>query len=214
MLPRPHRQRRLKKLLVSSAAVAAVTLALFVAFVAAGKAFRSENEVLLSMTLDQTPEVIYEILTDYGNLPAWLDQAETVQILRQQEGTTIWTTGLASGEQMSVFAMEIEPPIDLTWRLTSENRHVSGYWRFVLTPDNDGTHFSLKASGVAHHPVYRLTRESLIDDETQLQQFLEALARKFGDAPAIIESEKQSHVLVYGYSSLMDRIDRSAARLK
>ena|GEM_PF-4331790 len=214
MFAQRHKQARPKRLLVSCAATVALVLLLVLASYAAGKTLRSERVVLISMTLNQDPEAIYETLTDYGNLPAWLHQAKGVDIRSKQHGTTIWTATFSSGEQVSVFASEIKPPSDLVWRLTSKNRHVGGHWEFVLKRRNDGTHLSLTAIGVAWHPVDRLRRESLIDDETQLRNFAECLAAKFGEDTSTIQCEKKSRLFVYGVSPLMDRIDRSAARLK
>jgi uncharacterized protein YndB with AHSA1/START domain len=214
VFPKRHKRTRRRTVLIACGATVALVLLLILASYAAGKTLRSEREVLISMTLNQDPEAIYETLTDYGNLPAWLDQAKGVVIRSKQHGTTIWTATFSSGEQVSVFASEIEPPSDLVWRLTSQNRHVGGHWEFVLKRRNDGTQLSLTAIGVAWHPVDRLRRESLIDDETQLLKFAGSLAAKFGEDTSTIQCERKSRLFVYGVSPLMDRIDRSAARLK
>lgn len=180
-----------KAFLVSCAVVAGIAPVLLLAFFITGYTISSERVVLLSMSLNQAPEAIYAVLTDYEELPAWLDQVKAVEIRREQEGTTVWTAAFSSGERVSVFASEIQPPSDLKWRFSSENRHVTAYWDFVLTPENGGTDFSLNVTGIALHPLYRLTSKSLIDDETLLRQFCEALARKFGEAPAIIQHHKE-----------------------
>lgn len=136
---------------------------------------RSEYVFSGSLTLDQPPEQVYGLLTDYEMLPEWFRACEAVEI-RRKDDHTLWVGTFANGETASVLGMEIDPPARLLWRLTSENRHVSGLWEFDLTPQVGGTQLSVRASGVAHHWVYRLTSESIIDDEEHIREFLSSLA--------------------------------------
>jgi len=144
-----------------------------------GSLHRSEYVFSGSLTLDRPPEQVYGLLTDYERLPEWFRACEAVEIKRKDDHT-LWVGTFANGEVASVLGMAVDPPARLLWRFTSENRHVSGLWEFDLTPQAGGTQLSLKTSGVAHHWFYRLTSESIIDDEEHIREFLNALTVQSG----------------------------------
>ncbi len=176
-------------------ALLAVLLAPFVVFLVFGLTgwlHRSERVFSGSVTLDRPPEQVYELLTDYERLPEWFSPCEAVEIKRTDDHT-LWIATFANGEVARVMGMAMAPPVRLIWRFTSENRHVSAYWEFELTPHDGGTQLSLSTSGVAHHWVYRLTSDSIIDDEAHIKEFLNALAAESGrplQAQRNEESEK------------------------
>ncbi len=137
---------------------------------------RSERVFSGSLTLDRPPEQVYGILTDYGRLPEWFSPCRAVEIKRKDDDNTLWVATFANGQVAHVLGMEADPPEPLIWRFRSDNRHVSGFWEFELTPQDGGTALFLKTSGVAHHWMYRITSESIIDDEAHIREFLSALA--------------------------------------
>ncbi len=145
---------------------------------------RSEHDFSETLTLDSPPEQLYGLLTDYQRLPEWFSACETVEIQRR-DGHTLWVATFANGEVASVLGMPLDPPARLTWKFSSKNRHLSGHWDFDLTPQDGGTQLSLKTSGVAHHWIYRLTSESIIDDERNIREFLDALAAESGEPPEL-----------------------------
>jgi len=155
--------------------------ALFVSFVVpvgfglTGLLHRSEREFSGSVQLDQPPEQVYGLLTDYGRLPEWFSPCTAVELLREGDSSTVWRTTFGSGEVASVIVMPFGSPPNLLWRFRSENRHVTAFWEFHLAPEDGGTHLTLKTSGVAWHWIYRITSDATIDDETHIRQFLDAL---------------------------------------
>jgi len=163
------------------ALVATLLAALFVSFVVpvvfglTGRLHRSEREFSGSVQLDQPPEQVYGLLTDYGRMPEWFSPCTAVELLREADPYTLWRTTFGSGEVASVWVMPTDPPRYLLWRFTSKNRHVSAFWEFHLATEDGGTHLTLKTSGVAWHWIYRITSDATIDDESHIRQFLDAL---------------------------------------
>jgi uncharacterized protein YndB with AHSA1/START domain len=170
------------------ALAATLFVALFVLFAVpiifglTGWLHRSEHEFSGSLTLDRPPEQVYGLLTDYERLPEWFSPRKAVEI-RRKDDYTLWVATFANGEVASVNGMALDPPTRLNWRFTSENRHVSAIWEFELAPQAGGTRLSLKTSGVAHHWIYRITSESIIDDEAHITEFLKSLARESERTP-------------------------------
>lgn len=161
--------------------VATLLVALLVPFVVpvvfglTGWMHRSEREFSGSVQLDQSPEQVYGLLTDYGRLPEWFRACTAVELLREGDSSTVWRTTFGSGEVASVNVMPFGSPPNLLWRFRSENRHVTAFWEFHLAPEAGGTHLTLKTSGVAWHWIYRITSDATIDDESHIRQFLDAL---------------------------------------
>ena len=91
----------------------------------------------VAATLQQTPEAIFDAITDVAHYPQWRKDVKSVELLAEKDGRQRFRETGANG----VIAYRIESadrPQRFVTRIDDPSLPFGGGWTFALTPSGDG----------------------------------------------------------------------------
>ncbi len=149
-----------------------------------------------TIRLHQSPEAVWRVLTDYPSMPGWRKELVRVERTKVQEaGVTkvIWTEHLKNGYEVPLEDLRSDPPHLLIRRIADPRMPFGGTWKYELQPDGGGCLVKVTESGYVRIPIFRVfTRFS--DLSATVEQFLAALAKKFGESPQFTDKPAVQYV--------------------
>jgi uncharacterized protein YndB with AHSA1/START domain len=158
----------------SFAALFAV-MAIIGLFVARGH--RATSTILLR----QSPDSIWKVVRDLGNIPSWWPAMQTVERLPDRDGHEVWRQKM-SGFEVPIIVQESSPPTRLVTEIDPAARGAfGGTWTYELTAESAGTRVSVTEAGWISNPIFRFMSRFLLGYYGSLDKYLQALAARFGE---------------------------------
>lgn len=168
-----------------------LTLVLLVAFLlglaAAGAMLPEKHSVSRSITLHQTPETVWQVLTDHANDPKWRADVGTVVRIADRNGHPVWEERYKNGQVMRIETTVENPPSRME-RLIVDQTMFGGVWIYEVSSADDSAHpgqklttVKITENGEVHNPVFRFLARFVFGLETTVETYLKALAAKFGE---------------------------------
>lgn len=141
-----------------------------------------------SIRLKQTPDAIWAVITDHANEPSWQPHLKSSRRLPDRDGHEVWELQYkgAGNPPMTIETTESVPPHRLVGTIVDAKKVFSGRWEFTLTSADGGTQVTITENGEIPNPFFRGMFRMFADPAKYIQQYLEALAQKFGE-PAVFE---------------------------
>ncbi len=166
--------------------IAVGVLILLIAGVSVAGLFLPEAH-LASRTLKtkQTPEAIWEAVTNHAAEPEWRKDLKVVDHLPDRNGHPLWREVYPDGETLTLETVESDAPRRLVREIADEGGPFSGRWEFAITPDGSGSRLTITEVGRVPNPFFRFMSTYVIGHATYLEKYLTALAGKFGEQPRI-----------------------------
>ena len=101
------------------------------------------------LSLKQSPETIWAVITDHANEPQWQPYTQTVTKLPDRNGNEAWEfkpKGRGSPPMILVTTEKVAPTRMV--RTIDDTKQVfSGRWEFTLTPADGGTRLTITEHG-------------------------------------------------------------------
>ena len=144
------------------------------------------HRVTCALALKQTPEVVWQVVTDHAHLPEWHAKVTKVERLLDKRGHEVWRETYKGDYGLVLETTEVSPPTRLVRTITDEKGPFTGRWEFTLTPTETGCRLSITEFGAVRNPFFRFMIRLFMKPEVYLEMYLQALAHKFGE-PATIE---------------------------
>lgn len=164
--------------------ILALLVSLLVAIALAGAMLPKEHTVTRTIVLEQTPDAVWEAVTDYANEPKWRSDVESITRLPDRNGHQLVEEKYKDGDSMKIETVEAVKPSRMV-RDVVDNPIFSGRWTYELKPEGVRTRVSITEHGVVPNPVFRLVSRFLIGHTTSLDRFLTALAGRFNETAEI-----------------------------
>jgi hypothetical protein len=140
-----------------------------------------KHSVTRSIHLNQKPEVVFELLADSTNLPAWSSTVGTVEPLPAQDGKPAVRCTLKWGHmEMIMIQSECAPPSRLVTTMTKPGGTLLGTWTYQITPDAAGCRVELTEEGELKNPFFRIMAR-MRGLDANITQTLRDLSKKFGE---------------------------------
>jgi len=168
------------------AVVIVVLAALLVAVALAGAMLPKEHTVTRSVVVQQSPQEVWAVITEYASEPKWRRDLASVNRLADRNGHELVEERYKNGELLKIETMESQPPTKLV-RDVVDNPIFSGRWTYQIAPEKDGTRVTITEQGRVPNPVFRFVSRFVIGHTTSLDRYLRALTRHFGAAPQVAE---------------------------
>ena len=145
------------------------------------------------LTLKQTPEAVFTVLSDVEKFPAWNRNLEKVERLPPIDGKEAMKQTFKGGMTLMVATTESLAPTHLvrTVRAVGGNTF-SGCWSYEITPVNDGCVVALTEKSYIANPLLRLMVR-LFGSTRHIDQHLVDLAKYFGETPSVRSTVSPAH---------------------
>jgi uncharacterized protein YndB with AHSA1/START domain len=137
-----------------------------------------------SVTIRQTPEAIFALLTDLPNMPKWNRNLLKVETLPPTNGKETTRQTFNGKMTMTVVTSESIPPRRLVRSVTDDKKVFSGSWAYDITPNAGGSQIVLTETSDMANPFLRLMTK-VFGPTKYMDQHLEDLAKHFGETAAI-----------------------------
>ncbi len=148
--------------------------------------FLPENHVASkTLTLKQSPETVWQVITDFANQTKWNSEMKSVERLPDRNGHEVWQEEM-SGMKIPLETLEAEAPKKLVRRIASDDLGFGGDWQYVITPTSEGgCQLTITEFGKVPSSLFRFMSKYIFGHTATMEAYMKALAGKFGETPAI-----------------------------
>lgn len=138
-----------------------------------------------TLTLRQTPETVWQVVTDFANQPKWHPDMKSAERIADRNGHAVWREEVA-GMKIPLETLETDPPKKLVRRIASDDLGFGGDWEYILTPTIEGgCQLTVTEYGKVPNPLFRFLSRYVFGHTATIEKYLTALAGKFGESPTI-----------------------------
>ena len=135
------------------------------------------------LRLDQPPESVWAVLTDYPGQLSWRTDLKSIERVSGTP-TETWREVTSSGE-MPLATTESDPPRRLVRTIADPTLPFGGRWVYELVPDGAGTRLSITEEGEVYNPLFRFMSRYVFDQAGTIETVMKALAARFREPPRI-----------------------------
>lgn len=160
--------------------VAAVLIVLIV-----GLLTPAEHHVSRTLKTKQSPQTIWDLINDHANESKWREDVASVEPAGQKNGKPVWQENYKDGNTLQLATTESTPPTRMV-REIAEEGPFSGRWEIDIAPTPAGSNVKITEIGKVSNPFFRFVSKYVIGHTTQMEKYLNSVAKKFGETPDII----------------------------
>ena len=140
------------------------------------------HQVTRSLVLKQSPEAVWQVLTDYANVPTWHQHVHKVERLPDRDGHDFWQETYPGDYILFAETIESLPSTRLVRTFVDDKGPFRGRWEFALAANETGCRLSITEVGDIANPFFRLMFRMNMKPEFYVELYLQALAKKFGES--------------------------------
>jgi uncharacterized protein YndB with AHSA1/START domain len=137
-----------------------------------------------TITLKQTPEAVFALLTDLPSFPKWNRNTEKVEMLPPVDGKEATRQTFKGNMTMTIITSESTPPKHLIRSLGDIGGPFEGSWTYEITPTADGSQVVLTEQATMNNALFRLMAR-LFGPTKYLDEHLEDMAKHFGETAVV-----------------------------
>ncbi|GJQ29857.1 MAG: hypothetical protein HBSAPP03_17410 [Phycisphaerae bacterium] len=166
----------------------AVAIIAAVAFVViAGSLMPREHTATRALRLNQPPEAVWDVVTDFPAIPSWRPSIARCEALPDQGGKPVWNhvSNGAGGDAIPLRVDELSPPARMVTTIADDALPFGGTWMWELFPAEGGCIVRITEDGFVKPAAFRYISRIMGHDAT-IREYLTDLARKFGESPRFV----------------------------
>jgi uncharacterized protein YndB with AHSA1/START domain len=139
------------------------------------------HHVARTIALKQTPEAVWQTITDFPNVPSWNPNLAKIEKMPDLNGHEVWREDYKNGYGLTLETTEATPPTKLVRAIADVGGPFTGRWEFALTPAEGGCRITITEFGEVANPYFRVMAKLFMKPEAHIELYLAALAAKFGE---------------------------------
>ncbi|MGH9792597.1 MAG: SRPBCC family protein [Candidatus Acidiferrales bacterium] len=129
----------------------------------------------------QSPEAIWQAITDAEAMPSWRKDVKSVKRLPEENGMPGWIETMSMGE-VPLRVEDSEAPRRLVMRIASGALPFGGTWSYELTPaSGGGATLRITEDGFVEPALFRFMARFIFGHTATLEQYVKDLGAKFGE---------------------------------
>lgn len=133
-----------------------------------------------STVINQSPEVLWQTMTDCAAFPAWRTDVKAVEVLPDRDGRKVWREDGTNG-RMTLEAIEASPPSRLVLKIADPDLPFGGTWTYELQATGAGSRVTITEDGEVYNPIFRFIGRVFFDPAASIETYLKALGKKYGE---------------------------------
>ncbi|QQS45045.1 MAG: SRPBCC family protein [Acidobacteriota bacterium] len=163
-----------------------VLVVVFLAIVLTGYLLPVDHIATRTLTLNQTPANVWQVITDIQGMSSWHAEVTSVRRLPDQNGHEVWAESYGRNMIIPLETIEKDSPRRLVRRIATDQLAFSGVWEYVITPTtNGGCQLTVTERGSVHNPIFRFISRFVMGHATTIENYEKALAARFGETANI-----------------------------
>ena len=136
----------------------------------------------------QTPDAVWEAITDYEKFPAWRKDVTRVEALPEVNGKPAWREFGPQGGSIPYQVMVMVPPRALVTRIADPKLPFGGTWTYeISSPADGGSMLRITEDGEIYNPIFRFASRFVLGYSRTQEEYLRALGAKFGQSVTIVK---------------------------
>ncbi|HYV36940.1 MAG TPA: SRPBCC family protein [Gemmataceae bacterium] len=139
-----------------------------------------------SLEINQPPDEVWQIITDFAAAPSWHPELKTAERLPDRNGNPLWRETDKRGYAMTLETVQAVPPRRLVRCIADEGGPFSGQWEFDIEPTDAGSRVTLTEKGQIPNPFFRFMFRLFMKPTWYLDMYLRALAVKMGRGDEVV----------------------------
>lgn len=145
-----------------------------------GSTLPTEHVASRTVPFQHPPEKIWDVITDFETAPSWRKDLTNVERLPDRNGNPVWKETGGFGE-MTYEITAFEPPNKLVMTIADEDLPFGGSWTYEIAGiDSASCRLTITENGEIYNPIYRFMARFLFGYHATIENYLTALAEKFG----------------------------------
>jgi|SRR5882672_5299190 len=133
-----------------------------------------------AINLRRTPDDVFALVSNIQNAATWRIGLRKVELLPGAEGRNRFQEVTADGTITYEIA-ELKPPMRLVTKIADPKLPFGGSWIYEISATPGGCHLNITERGEIYNPVFRFVSRFFLGYNRSLDEYLESVARKFGD---------------------------------
>ena len=129
--------------------------------------------------LQQPPEAVWQVITDFAAQPSWQSDLRGVERLPDQNGHPVWKE-IRKGGPLILENVEFTPPRRMVRRIADPSLPFGGNWTYQIEPSAGGCTLTITENGEVYNPIFRFVSRFLMDQASTIEAYLKALGKKLG----------------------------------
>ena len=138
--------------------------------------------VARTITLHQSPDTIWQAITDFEAAPSWRPSVTRLEQLPTQQGVPIWREHYQGGDALTLATVESIAPARLVREIVDPDLPFGGRWVYEIAPMEDRSRVTITEHGDVSNPVFRVVSRFFMDQTATIDQYLLDLGKKFGES--------------------------------
>lgn len=140
-----------------------------------------------TLTLPQTPEAVWQVVTDFAQQPQWFSEVTSAERLPDQNGRARWREKFGGNMEATLEVIEEQPPQRMVRKIVGDDLPFGGQWEYKIKPLAAGCQLTVTERGFVRNPLFRFMSRFVFGYNATLEKYLQALAAKFGVPAQISE---------------------------
>jgi len=137
-----------------------------------------------TITLKQTPEAVFALLTDLPNFPKWNSNMVKIEMLPPIDGKEATRQTFKGNMQMTIVTTESTPPKRLVRSMGDVGGPFEGSWTYDISPAAGGSQVVLTEQSEMKSPFFRLMVK-VFGPTKYIDEHLNGMAKSFGETATI-----------------------------
>jgi hypothetical protein len=139
----------------------------------------------------QTPEAVWQAVTDFEEFPSWRDGVTSVERLADRDGHAVWMERSAHDSIPYELEESVAPsgnsPGRVVTRIADPKLPFGGTWTLEILGADGGTVLRITERGEVYNPLFRFMSRFIFGYTKSMENYLNALGKKFGEMVSIQE---------------------------
>ena len=141
-----------------------------------------------SAKFNQSAQVIWEAISNFGDLPSWRPEVQSVDKQPDRNGHAVWMEVSKMGNMPYEVAV-FEPPMKMVTVIADTTLPFGGKWTYEIQEVAGGTQLTITEDGEIYNPIFRFMARFIFGYHATMEAYLKNLGKKFGEEVVIIKSE-------------------------
>lgn len=133
-----------------------------------------------SIVLHRSPQDVYAVVRDFGSAPKWRADVKRIDV-DAQPGAPVYFREEGKNGTINYELLEDVPAQRMVTRIRDTDLGFSGQWTYLFTPENGGTHVTIREDGEVSNVIFRFMSHYVFGQTATIDSFLTSLAKHFGD---------------------------------
>ena len=162
--------------------IVVAVIAIIIAIFAAGAVLPRKHVASVMARIGQPQQVVWLVINNHAEDPKWRSDLAGIQQLPDRNGHPVWLETNKHGSRLELEDTVVDGPKRLVREVRHTGNMFSGRWEIDIAPAGEtACTVSITEFGEVPNPFFRFMSRFVLGHTKSMEQYLAALASKFGE---------------------------------